>query len=88
MTRYDRYKEKLLKLEEKSSLFLRSGRYVQAQELHRDIEKIKNLIEEAHAYEESRNPRPLYELTSKEELGQMGIIPLMIECHLITDMLV
>ncbi len=88
MTRYERYKEQLRKLEEKKSILLRRGRFIDANNLNSDIREIELLIKQAEEYEESKKPRPLQEMVSKKELHKMGIVPLMIECHLIADMLV
>lgn len=66
---------------------MRSGRIVESFALNDDIAKIQKLIADAEAYEESCKPRPISQLISKEELREMGIIPLMIECHLVADFL-
>ncbi|MCH5234742.1 MAG: hypothetical protein J1E16_05560 [Muribaculaceae bacterium] len=83
-TRLQRYEEKVKELEARGAELLRSGRYVQAINLRKDIDKIKAMIEEIRPYYE---PKPLSEVVSKKELDEMGIIPLMIECHLIADFL-
>lgn len=83
MTRYERYKEQLSSLEAKRSKLLRNGNYVKANELHLDIQDIQSKIKEAEEYE----MKPIRELMPKNVIDEMGIIPLMIECHLIADML-
>lgn len=85
MTRLERYKDRLAKLEEKRGELLRSGRFVEAACLSEDIKKIEELIKEADAYEESMKPRPIKELLTRDEVKE--IVPLMIECHLVADFL-
>lgn len=87
MTRKERYAEQLAKLEEKKWKLLKDGRYLEANSLSGDIKEIEELIKMADEYEESLKPKPLKELVSREQLNQMGIIPLMIECHLVADFL-
>lgn len=84
MTKLERYQNQVKELEAKRASLLRSGQYIQSMNLHKDIEEIKQKIEEIRPYYE---PRPLSESVSHEELKAMGIIPLMIECHLIADFL-
>lgn len=83
-TRLQRYEAKVKELEAKRASLLRSGDFLGSMNLHKDIEEIKAMIEEIRPYYE---PRPLSEVVSKKELDEMGIIPLMIECHLIADFL-
>lgn len=83
-TRLQRYEEKVRELEAKRTRLLRSGNYIGSINLNREIEKIKGMIDEIRPYYE---PKPLSEIASKKELEEMGIIPLMIECHLIADFL-
>lgn len=87
MTRRERYKKQLNELEGRRGRLLRAGRYLEAQDLHADIHRIERMIEEADAYEEACRPRPIREIVSREELQEMGIIPLMIETHLAADFL-
>lgn len=87
MTRLEIYKERLDKLYVKKDQLNKAGKYIQANNLHKDILEIEKLIKEAEEYEEACKPRPVVDMVSQEELNQMGIIPLMIECHLIADML-
>lgn len=87
MTRLERYREKLRKLENKRNELIRSGRYVQSVALNDEIKNVERLIKEAEEYEESCKPKPIGELLTKEEIDDMGIIPLMIECHLAADFL-
>ncbi len=56
--------------------------------LNDEIKNVMKMIKQAEAYEEATKSRPIAEIITKEELDQTGIIPLMIECHLISDMLV
>lgn len=65
----------------------RTGRLVQAEALHTEIKEAERQVKEAEEYEESLKPRPISEIISKDELNEMGIIPLMIECHLAADFL-
>lgn len=88
MTRLERHKKKLAELEERRGRLMRSGRFAESAELNEDIKVIEGLIKEAEEYEESCRPRPIRELVSEEELHRMGLIPLMIECHLVADFLV
>lgn len=88
MTRRERYKEQLSQLYAKRAILLKAGRYLDANNLNRDIKYVESLIKEAEEYEELMRPRPIREVVTQEELQKMGIIPLMIECHLIADMLV
>ena len=83
-TRLQRYEEQLKELEAKRASLFRSGDYVRSINLQKDIDKIKAMIEDIRPYYE---PKPLSEVVSKKELDEMGIIPLMIECHLIADFL-
>lgn len=83
-TRLQRYEERLEELEAKRASKLRSGDFLGSMNIHRDIEEIKATIKDIRPYYE---PRPLSEVVSKKELDEMGIIPLMIECHLIADFL-
>ena len=87
MTRLERYREQLAKLEAKRNMLMRTGRYVNSVRLNQDIIEIEKCIREAEEYEESCRPKPLKEILSEEELHEMGIIPLMIECHLAADFL-
>ena len=79
MTRKDRYKQKLEQLYEKRSNLMRTGRYIESDQLNRDIDRIKQMIDEADAYEESCKPKPVIDIVGEEELHKSGIIPLMIE---------
>lgn len=79
MTRLERYREQLAKLEAKRNMLMRSGRYVDSVRLNQDIIEIEKCIREAEEYEESCRSKPLKEILSEEELHEMGIIPLMIE---------
>lgn len=88
MTRYERYRQQLAALEEKKGKILRMGRVADAFALDTDIKNVKKMIEEAEAYEKYCKPRQIKEIASDEELHEMGIIPLMIECHLVADFLV
>ena len=87
MTRLERYREKLARLEEKRGLLMRSGRYLESNALNADIKDVERAIREAEEYEERCRPRSLKDTVSKEELDEMGIIPLMIVCHLASDFL-
>lgn len=84
MTRLQRYEEKVKELEAKRSKLMREGKILQSMNLHKDIEDIKKQIEEIRPYYE---PRPLSESVTPQELKEMNIVPLMIECHLIADFL-
>lgn len=87
MTYRERYKKQLDKLERQRRDFLQRGQYIQASKLSADIKHIEELIAEADAYEESTRPRSLSETMTREEIDQTGVIPLLIECHLIADFL-
>lgn len=87
MTRLERYREQLAKLEEKRSTLLRSGRFIEANNLNNDLREIEMLIKQAEEYEEATKPKPLKDIVTKKQLNEMGIIPLMIECHLAADFL-
>lgn len=82
------YKKQLAKLEEKRSALMRAGKYMQSFALNEDIKEVENLIKQAEAYEEATKSKPIKEILSREEIDEMGIIPLMIECHLVSDFLV
>ena len=58
-----------------------------ANELNAEIREVELLMKQAKEFEEARRPRPIKELVTKQELHGMGIIPLMIECHLAADFL-
>lgn len=85
MTRLERFRERLAKLEEKRCGLLRSGRYTEAVCLTEDIKKVEEMIREAEDYEEATKPKPAKELLNEEEISR--IVPLMIECHLVADFL-
>lgn len=87
MTRYERYREQLAKLEEKRSSLMRSGRFVDSFALNEDIKEVERAIAQAEEYERLKSPQPIKEVLSEEELHEMGIIPLIIECHLVADFL-
>lgn len=87
MTRLERYRDKLRQLECKRNDMMRSGNYLRSMSLNEDIKKLEGLIKEAEDYEESCKARPIKEMVSKQELDEMGIIPMMIECHLAADFL-
>lgn len=88
MTKLERYKEKLAQLEAKRNNMMRNGKFAQSIELNANIEEVRKLIKEAEDYEESLKPRPICEICSRKEIEEMGIIPLMVECHLVADFLV
>lgn len=87
MTRKERYKAQLNKLERQRRDFLQRGRYAEASNLSSDIKHIEELIKEADEYEETTRPKPLSETMTREEIDKTGVIPLMIECHLVADFL-
>lgn len=87
MTRLERYREKLRQLEEKRNELMRSGQYIKSMVLNEDIKEVERAIKEAEEYEERSKPKPIKEMVSKHELDEMGIIPLMIICHLAADFL-
>lgn len=87
MTRLERYREKLRQLENRRNELMRSGRYLKSAALNEDIRELEKVIKEAEDYEESCRPKPLKDMVSKEELDEMGIVPLMIEAHLAADFL-
>lgn len=82
------YRKKLEELEARRSRLMRSGKIMQSFALNEEIKNVEEMIRRAEAYEEATKSRPIAEIITKEELDQTGIIPLMIECHLISDMLV
>lgn len=88
MTRKERYRQQLNELEGRRGRLLRSGRYMEAQNLHADIQKIERMIREADEYEKSLKPKPVKEVLSQQQIDEMGLIPLMIEAHLVADFLV
>lgn len=84
MTRLERYEQQLKDLEKRKNEFIKAGNFIKSIALQKDINEIKALIEEARKYYE---PRPMSELITPQELKEMNIVPLMIECHLIADFL-
>ncbi len=88
MTRLERYRSQLAELEMKRNNLARSGNLVKATAMTQDIQKVEALIRQAEEYEEAMKPKPLGDVITKEELDKTGIILLIIECHLISDMLV
>lgn len=66
---------------------LRCGRFIEANNLNNDLREIELLIRQAEEYEEATKPKPLKDIVTKKQLNEMGIIPLMIECHLAADFL-
>lgn len=91
MTRKQRYEAQLDELRARHGELLRSGRYLDAMRLSANIKHVEQMIAEAEAYdkayEESLKPKPIKDILSREEINRMGIIPLMIECHLVADFL-
>lgn len=87
MTRLERYRDKLRRLEEKRNEMMRTGRYLQSNALNEDIKEVEQAIREAEEYEERCKMKPIRDMVGTETLHKMGIIPLMIECHLIADTL-
>lgn len=83
MTRKERYLQQIKELENKRGRLLRSGKYLEAQNLHDQIADIREKVKEAEKYE----LKPIAEIMTEEERIESGIIPLIIECHLIADML-
>lgn len=51
MTRLERSREQLAKLEEKRSTLLRSGRFIETNNLNSDLREIEMLIRQAEEYE-------------------------------------
>lgn len=88
MTRLERFRQQLAGLEEKRRTLMRQGAYLQSMRLSDDIAEVRKLIEEAEVYEESCKGKPITELVTREELQRMNIVPMMIEAHLVADMLV
>lgn len=84
MTRLERYEQQLKDLEKKKRDLMSAGNFVKSIALQKDINEIKALIEESRKYYE---PRPMSELITPEELKEMNIVPMMIECHLVADFL-
>jgi hypothetical protein len=80
MTRLERYKEQLAKLEHKRGEFMRRGKYMEMQRLAADIDEVKRLISEAE-------PKPVTELFSPEQLRESGLVPAIVEVHLAADYL-
>ncbi len=80
MTRLERYKEQLTKLEHKRGEFMRRGKYMEMQRLAADIDEVKRLISEAE-------PKPVTELFSPEQLRESGLVPAIVEVHLAADYL-
>lgn len=66
---------------------MRSENYLQSLRLGDEIENVSKLIKEAEEYEEQCKMRPIKDVVSKQELDEMGIIPMMIICHLAADFL-
>ncbi len=87
MTRLERYREQLAKLEKKRSTHLRSGRFIEANNLINDLREVEMFIKQAEEYEKTTKPKSLKDIVTKKQLNEMGIIPLMIECHLSADFL-
>lgn len=83
MTRLERYRQQLAELEGRRSQLMRQGRYMQMYKLNSDIEEIKALIAEAEQYE----AKPIKELLGMDKINESGIIPALIECHLVADYL-
>lgn len=84
MTRLQRYEEKLAMLQRKERELYRTGNYVKSFALRKEIEEARALVEECRKYYE---PRPMSEIITPQELKEMNIVPMMIECHLIADFL-
>ena len=84
MNRLERYEAKLRALEEREREMFRKGYFVKSVTLHKEIDECRKLIEETRRYYE---PKPLSETLTRKEIDEMGIIPLMIEAHLVADFL-
>lgn len=87
MTRLERHQAKLEQFQRRYQDLLNTGQYIKAQLLGKDIRELEKAIQEARAYEEAMRPRPISELFTPQQLQQMGIIPLIVECHLVADFL-
>lgn len=83
MTRLERYKQQLAELEARRSRLMRQGKYMQMQGLSCDIDRVRELIREAEAYE----AKPIKELVSMDAIHESGLIPALMECHLAADYL-
>lgn len=84
MTRLERYEQQLNELEKRKGELIKTGNFVKSIALQKDINEIKAMVEEARKYYE---PRPMSELITPQELKEMNIVPMMIECHLVADFL-
>lgn len=83
MKRIERYKTQLDGLKAKKYQLMRAGRYFELSSLNKDISELEALIKET----EQMQSKPIAELVSPEELEKSNIIPLILECHLIADLL-
>ena len=79
-----RYESKLAELKTKERSLFKAGRYCESMALKKDIDDITAMIEEQRKYYE---PRPIQEIVSRKEIDEMGIIPLIVEAHLVADFL-
>lgn len=83
MKRIDRYREKLVELENKHNQLARAGKYMKLPEMRLKIEEVRKQVEEMERYE----AKPVRELLSGEEITESGLVPMIMECHLAADFL-
>lgn len=90
MTRKERLTKEIGKLRDKEAAAVRTGMFTRAFDLSRRIAEMQKEIDAADA-EAARvaasKGKPLTEILTREELREMRLIPRMIECHLICDLL-
>lgn len=84
MTRLDRYKQKLTEMEEKQRKLYNAGRLAEFHRMESQLQEIRRLIKEAEDY---YAPKPIKELLTQEQIEQLEVIPLTLECFLAADYL-
>lgn len=83
MTKKERIKQDLKKLEEKQIAFLRAGKLIQANQLNKQIEEKKQAICECEYYEYT----PLNEVVSRDDLTKNKVYARLLEISLAADYL-
>lgn len=83
MTRKQRFEQKLSELEKLRNTLRSQGRFLEVQEYDKKIADVKRNIEICNEYE----AKAVRELLSAKEIEESCLVPLLLEAHLITDVL-
>lgn len=83
MTRIERYKDEIRKIEAKQRECVRRCDLLGLQKLNEDLAEAKQKLADAEEYA----AKPLTEFLSREEIQKSNIIPILLECHMAADFL-